>query len=169
MVGAESAINSNHSPNKNNLATDKQNSIKNEESASTDNWNQFGISYFESRPVAELKQFYQSADVLILPSSAENSPCVIVEAQYFGLPVIATKIGGIPEMVDESKGILISAKPSPEKMKKEIFHAMKGFLHRKSEFDSTTIKDSAQLQFHPDNASLDLVKTYASLKFTDQP
>ncbi len=133
------------------------------------NWNQFGISYFESRPVAELKQFYQSADVLILPSSAENSPCVIVEAQYFGLPVIATKIGGIPEMVDESKGILISAKPSPEKMKKEIFHAMKEFLHRKSEFDSTTIKDSAQLQFHPDNASLDLVKTYASLKFTDQP
>jgi glycosyltransferase involved in cell wall biosynthesis len=119
--------------------------------------------------VAELKQFYQSADVLILPSSAENSPCVIVEAQYFGLPVIATKIGGIPEMVNESKGILFSAKSSPEKMKKEIFHAMREFLQRKSEFDSSTIKDSAQLQFHPDNASLDLVKTYASLKFTDQP
>ncbi len=147
----------------------KLHATANDTNCEAENWNQFGISYYESRPVAELKQFYQSADVLILPSSAENSPCVIVEAQYFGLPVIATKIGGIPEMVDESQGILMSAKASPEKMKKEIIRSMQEFLQKRTEFDKFQIRTAAIKQFHPDYASLDLVKTYASLKFTDQP
>jgi len=49
----------------------------------------------------------QQAHCLVLFSHIENSPCVIGEALCCGLPVIATNTGGIPEMVDETNGILI--------------------------------------------------------------
>ncbi len=127
------------------------------------------IEYHESRPVGELKEFYQNATALVLPSVVENSPCVIVEAHYFGLPVIATKTGGVAEMVNSHNGILMSVKTSPEKMKKEIKRALLEFIEHRSNFDSTQIKRKAKEQFHPDYAVVDLVKTYASLKFTDQP
>lgn len=49
------------------------------------------------------------ADVFCLPSLSEGSPCCIIEAMAIGLPVIATRVGGIPELVIDGKtGLLIS-------------------------------------------------------------
>lgn len=56
------------------------------------------------RDVAELMQ---ESDCLVMNSEIENAPCVISEALCCGLPVIATRVGGIPEMINESNGILI--------------------------------------------------------------
>ncbi len=51
--------------------------------------------------------FMQNARALVVPSRADNSPNVITEAQALGLPVLASRVGGIPEMVEEgSDGIL---------------------------------------------------------------
>jgi len=48
------------------------------------------------------------ADVFCLPSSSEGAPGSIIEAMAIGLPVIATRVGGIPELVIENKtGILV--------------------------------------------------------------
>ncbi|HUR65042.1 MAG TPA: glycosyltransferase [Chitinophagaceae bacterium] len=52
----------------------------------------------------------QQADCFILFSNIENSPCVIGEALCCGLPVIATRVGGVPELLDQSNGILVDAK-----------------------------------------------------------
>jgi glycosyltransferase involved in cell wall biosynthesis len=50
----------------------------------------------------------ERADVLVLPSRAENQPVAIIEAMALGLPVIASNIGAIPEqVVDGETGILI--------------------------------------------------------------
>jgi glycosyltransferase involved in cell wall biosynthesis len=46
------------------------------------------------------KALMLSADVLLLPTLADLTPHVISEAYAFGLPVIASAIGGIPEMID---------------------------------------------------------------------
>jgi glycosyltransferase involved in cell wall biosynthesis len=46
--------------------------------------------------------------VFILPSHIENMPIVIIEAMAAALPVVATRVGAIPEMVDDNvNGILI--------------------------------------------------------------
>lgn len=50
-----------------------------------------------------------SADAYVLPSYYEGVPISILEAESYGLPIISTKVGGIPEIVgDEVNGILIT-------------------------------------------------------------
>ena len=50
---------------------------------------------------------YQKAHIFICPSSIENSPNSLGEAQLIGTPVIASYVGGIPDMVQNGKtGIL---------------------------------------------------------------
>jgi len=49
--------------------------------------------------LAELCRQVQAARVVVLPSLAENLPSVIMEAFALGRPVIATAVGGIPELV----------------------------------------------------------------------
>lgn len=58
-------------------------------------------------------------DVLILPSYREGYPGVIIEAFSVGLPVIATNLEGIKEIVDEKSGILID-KNNTLQLKKAI-------------------------------------------------
>ncbi|MBZ4191212.1 glycosyltransferase [Niabella beijingensis] len=51
----------------------------------------------------------RKSNALLIFSHAENSPCVIGEALCCGVPVIATDVGGIAELVDASDGILVTA------------------------------------------------------------
>jgi len=58
----------------------------------------------------ELISFYQKADFMLMFSNYENMPVVIPEAFSCGLPVIATDVGGIPEVVNNNNGILVKPK-----------------------------------------------------------
>jgi len=59
---------------------------------------------------AEKERLFEEADVFLLPSIwYDNSPVVIYESFSFGLPVIASRIGGIPELIkDGENGLLIA-------------------------------------------------------------
>ena len=58
--------------------------------------------------VADLTPLYSAADLVILPSRSEGVPLVVLEALASARPVVASKVGSIPEVLDPSCGILIA-------------------------------------------------------------
>ena len=48
---------------------------------------------------------YSEADVFVLPSEYEGQPLCILEAMFESLPVITTRVGGIPEIFSDETGV----------------------------------------------------------------
>ena len=58
--------------------------------------------------VEDLRDALSDLDVFVQPSRAENAPVAVLEAMTAGLPVVGTRVGGIPELVvDGETGILV--------------------------------------------------------------
>ena len=68
------------------------------------------IRFAGSVPYSELPHKYRDADVFILPSLAEGMPLVVLEAMGTGLPIVASRVQGIDELVVEDvNGALFDA------------------------------------------------------------
>ncbi len=67
------------------------------------------VTFLGKVPHDQLPGFYNMADVLALPSRMEGVPMVILEALACGKPVLASAVGGIPELIRPNEnGILMS-------------------------------------------------------------
>jgi len=56
----------------------------------------------------QLFEEYANADLFVLPSLSESAPAVVSQAMCMSLPLIATRVGGVPEMVDDNvTGLLV--------------------------------------------------------------
>jgi glycosyltransferase involved in cell wall biosynthesis len=66
------------------------------------------VSFTGALPQAELSRQVRRATVFALNTSFENFPHMLLEAMHGGVPVVATTIGGIPELIEDGKeGILV--------------------------------------------------------------
>ena len=73
-------------------------------------------------------QYLKAFTIFLLPSLKEGLPYTLLEAGYAGLPVVATTVGGIPEIIDDMhSGVLIQPKKSDE-----IFHALEFLIRHKN-------------------------------------
>ena len=59
---------------------------------------------------SDVADYLQAGDLFVLTSDTEGMPGVILEAGYMGLPVVATRVGGVAECVlDGETGLLVDA------------------------------------------------------------
>ncbi|WP_207532162.1 glycosyltransferase [Desertivirga arenae] len=90
----------------------------------------------------ELVAAYQEANAFVLFSFFENQPCVLLEAFSVGIPVVATNVGGIAEIVNKENGLL-----TPPGDYKRLAERMKDLIRDKERFDPTVIRAQAELHF----------------------
>lgn len=90
----------------------------------------------------EIATLIRSADFTILFSNNENAPVVISESLACGKPVVATRVGGIPEMVDELNGLLVDAGDEPTL--KGALHSM---LDKYNEYSVPLIQERAKEKY----------------------
>ena len=56
--------------------------------------------------------FLQKADIFLMPSKFEGMPMTIIEAMGTGLPIVASAVGGVPDMLEDGKsGMLVPCDP----------------------------------------------------------
>jgi len=105
------------------------------------------------------KSFLDS-NVFILPSYIEGLPISILEAMSYGLSIISTNVGGIPEVVhDEYNGYLIEPR-SKEQLKKSILKCMENPSLMKS-YGENSLK--LVKPFYPEEVKKELDKLYNEL------
>src|SRR5437660_705561 len=72
----------------------------------------------------ECRAFMEGLDVFVMPSFTEGTPNSIVEAMACGRPIIASDVGGIPDMIGDDAGILV-----PPGNAAALAQAMLGLAH----------------------------------------
>lgn len=69
------------------------------------------VRFVPPRPHDSLVDYYRAADLLVMPSHSESFGLVAAEAQASGLPVVASRVGGLPYVVDAStSGLLVDGR-----------------------------------------------------------
>lgn len=100
------------------------------------------VTFLGFRPKEDVASIVRDADLLVLPSRYDNSPCVIGEALSAGVPVVGTSVGGVPELVSERDGLL--ARPAdPGSIAGQIERA----LDQLDDFDRLAISRAAHARF----------------------
>lgn len=73
----------------------------------------------------DVKQFYQTADLLIISSVSEGCPLVAIEAMAYRVLVLSTSVGYMPTLLNEQRGFLVGANITSGEMSEKIKEIIK--------------------------------------------
>lgn len=82
------------------------------------------VRFLGARVHEDLPSIYREADVFVLPSRSEGLGVVLIEAMACGLPIVASRVGGIPEVAQEGSGAFLFEPGDAE----ELAAALQRFL-----------------------------------------
>ena len=68
----------------------------------------------------ELRQLYAQADIFALPTRGDCTPLVVAEAMASALPVVATTVGSIPDMVHDGRNGILVPPSSPSQLARAL-------------------------------------------------
>jgi glycosyltransferase involved in cell wall biosynthesis len=109
-------------------------------------------------PYEEVATAMQQASALIMFSRFENLPCVVLEGLCCGLPVISSRVGGIPEIVNQSNGLLVESKDISS-----LAHAMQQMMDNYEKFDRAQIAKQAKEKFSYETVGKQYIENYSRI------
>jgi glycosyltransferase involved in cell wall biosynthesis len=72
----------------------------------------------------KLQDYYNKVKLVVIPSKCEGLPNVLLEAVSCGTPVLATPVGGIPDIIIEGETGFILENPSPEEIARKVIYIL---------------------------------------------
>ncbi len=96
------------------------------------------IHFLGSMSESQVAHHLKKSDFLVLFSNFENQPCVILEAFSCGKPIVGTTVGGIPEIVNKERGILVT-----KQNENSLKYAILEMLDSHSQYSSSDIRSYA--------------------------
>lgn len=109
-------------------------------------------------PETDMPFFLRQLDVFVLPSRSEGFPLALIEALASGLPCIATRVGGVPEMFGHNGGLIV-----PPESPAELAEAMRAMLSPATRESYGRRGPALAQQFSVDNCASEFADVYASL------
>ena len=106
----------------------------------------------------EMKQEYLRSNVFICPSSIENSPNSIAEAQIIGVPVLASQVGGIPDMMQGDEEHLYRFEEI-----EMLAHKIVQLFEKQDEIDTEPMRQVALKRHNPEKIIEELIDTYKAV------
>jgi glycosyltransferase involved in cell wall biosynthesis len=110
---------------------------------------------------SDVRPYYAVADALALPSHSEGSPNVLLEAMASGLPVVATSVGGVPEMVLHEESALLVPPHDPHSFAAALNQMLTDQALRKRLAESAAAR--AAIHFSPESYIRSLLAIYREL------
>jgi len=109
--------------------------------------------------IPEAKKYLKAFDLFVLPSVKEGLPYTILEAMLANLPVIASKVGGVPEVIDDGiNGFLV-----PAKNEKALAYKINEVINLIKNNESDKIKKMAQNKVQKDFPFEEMLKKTENL------
>jgi glycosyltransferase involved in cell wall biosynthesis len=114
--------------------------------------------------VSDVRPFYGMADVFALPSHSEGSPNVLLEAMATNVPVVATAVGGVPEIVEDNQSALLVSANDPPALAAAIAQLLTDKpLGQRLATNAAALIDT---RFTPENYARSLVEIYREVVST---
>jgi glycosyltransferase involved in cell wall biosynthesis len=92
---------------------------------------QANVEWLGFRKAEEVAALHKAAAILIHPSHLDNSPNSVAEAMASGLPVIASRVGGIPSMIEDRVTGLLTEPRNPRELAEAIVWLLQNEPERK--------------------------------------
>ena len=96
---------------------------------------------------ARVKEFFQTATALALPTVEDNCPMVVLEAMAAGVPVLASRVGGVPDLIESEKTGLFCDPNRPESFCEGVARLLAD--RELAQRLATSAKAEALRRFHP--------------------
>lgn len=113
------------------------------------------VEIFGESSGKKIAEYMRESHCLVMFSHFENQPCTILEALCCGIPVVSSNVGGIPEEINNSNGILVE--PSSQL---QFVQALKTMIQNYRNYDSSSISKVAIGKYSNESVAQQISEIY---------